>query len=177
MLQLTFSLRPIYVLAIAVILFLVVGNFMAKKNKILKGAGNQTAFTAYNQKKRDRSELIGIWRNDQKYFNAVRSIVYLDFVLMLIFGTGIFYGLWIAHLADNPLQKQFSVAGMVMIVVAVLFDALQDTVIYQHLVNDRFIDVRSLTTPKFLLIGFSLLILVISILREWRLFSSISKAY
>jgi hypothetical protein len=162
------SIPPIYLLAVGFILFIIIGLFIKKQNSILEGAGENTGYTAYNNKIRPPEELMNIWRNEP-YAKSVKNIVFLDFIWMLVFGSSIFYGLkLISNYASEKLKITCS-TGMVLIVLMVVFDALQDVAIYQHLTKGKTFDVRGLTKPKFVSLIISLVILIIGIILKWKM--------
>jgi hypothetical protein len=142
------STPPVYLLALGLVLFFIVGLFINKQNRILKSACENMGFTAYNQKKKDAQKLIATWKNPP-YAEAVKNIVYLDFLWMLVFGASIFYGLWTVSYSDIKYWKTLCNTGMILIVLMVIIDGLQDVAIYNHLTTGKSFDVRGLTVLKF----------------------------
>lgn len=163
--------KPIHLLALGLILFFIIGWFIGRQNNILKSAGDNTGFTAYNQKKKKPEDLVSIWRNDP-YTEAVKNIIYLDFVWMLVFGSSIFYGLEVVSNSNLKLWKSGSNIGMIMIILMVVIDGLQDIAIYKHLTTGSTFDIRGLTRLKFTFISISLIILVLGATMNWKLLTA-----
>ena len=150
-----FQLLHIHVLAAGLLVTVMIGFIIKKQNNILTQDDSKNGFVSYNHaaSKEEADELVKKWRNNPIYFQAVKNIIFTDYVWMIFFGATIFYGLSIGFNYAAGERKLIFAAGMVLLTVAVSIDFLQDTAIYRHLTKNIVADLRFLTTTKFILLG------------------------
>ncbi|WP_423148353.1 hypothetical protein [Rubrolithibacter danxiaensis] len=164
-------LSPLSVLIGGFILLLIVFSFIIRQDNILRRDDKSIVFTAYNTRIKPPAELISIWKNNAAYSKAIKTIIYLDYILMLVYGTILFYGLRSVYTKASANWKITCFIGMILIVSGVLLDAIQDNAIYQHLTRNKFTDFRGLTRLKFGFIFLSVLILIASFISNRKMIS------
>ncbi len=156
--------RIYYILITGFTLLCIVFPLIVKQNFILTKKDKSKGYNAYNQKKDSAASIMQYWRQDVNRIEAVRRIVYLDYVLMLVYGCMIAYGLYFfAQLQPRVWLKYFLRFGILLIIAGVLCDAIQDRAIFQHLTKNKFTDFRYLTSFKFICIIFSVILLITGI--------------
>ncbi len=151
-----------YILLTGLFFFILVFTAIALQNHALTVIDKGSGFTSYNHSKsgREAKQIMALWQQKPAAYNAVKQIIYSDYVLMLLYGFTIGYGLLAGYLNSKKRGKILFAVGMACIVAGVAMDAVQDYAIYQHLINHKYIDERNLTPYKFGCIIASLLILM-----------------
>jgi len=160
----TLPVSFIYILITGFAMMLIVFGLIAKQNAILVKGDKRFGYVAYNHS-RSSSEadaVMAFWQQDDVRVNAVRNIVYLDYVLMALYGLTILYGLVMAYSNSTGIRKVMFGTGIILIIAGVVIDAIQDYAIYQHLARGKHTDVRYLTTFKFSFIVGAFIILLSS---------------
>lgn len=160
-----FQLLHIHVLAAGLLVTVMIGFIIKKQNSGLTQNDSKNGFVSYNHaaSKEQAGELVKKWRSNPLYFNAVKNIIYTDYIWMIFFGATIFYGLSIGFNYAAGGWKLFFAAGIVLLIVAVSIDFLQDNAIYRHLTKNIVADLRHLTTTKFLSLGVAIVIAIASL--------------
>jgi len=158
------SVSPVYVLVTGFILILVVFGLIIRQNAILTKENKQFGYVAYNHSRSssEADKVIAFWQQDMLCFNAVKNIIYLDYVFMFLYGSTILYGLLKPYHNSDGAWKIVFGTGIAFITIAVLVDAIQDYAIYERLVKNKYNDLRYLTTLKFSFIAGAFMILVSS---------------
>jgi hypothetical protein len=155
---------PVYVLVTGFILILVVFGFITRQNAILTKENKHFGYVAYNHSRNssEADKVIAFWQQDVLCVNAVKNIIYLDYLFMFLYGFTILYGLLVPYYNSNGAWKIVFGIGIAFITTGVLVDAIQDYAIYERLVKNKYNDLRYLTTFKFSLIAGAIIILISS---------------
>ncbi len=139
-----------YLPVIGVIL-LFITLFLQYKQNLLASVGDKSrGFTKYNWGVRQNAlSILRFWVDNPARDKAVKKIIYLDYLLMFLYGSLFCY--WLYRLAALQkaifLQKAMWI-GIICFVIGVLADFIQDTAILYNLTHAKFIDLRFLTRIK-----------------------------
>lgn len=162
--------HPGYIVLAGITLTVFVFYLLTRQNKILQNNDPAKDYTAYNWKKDSPDAIMKVWRSSPALSNAVKKIVYLDYLLMFLYGLTISYGLYIAGKSSNVFWKYIFYSAIVLILTGVVCDAVQDNAIYQHLTKEKFADMRNLTQVKFGCIIVSVILLVTGMVMQRKVF-------
>lgn len=144
-----------------VILIIIVFAFIAKQNAVLIKEDKSKGYNNYNWKTSTPQAIRDYWAQSKERTGAVTRIVYLDYLLMFLYGLLIAYSLYfLTQQQPAAWLKYLLWLGIVVIISGVICDAIQDNAIYTHLTKNKFTDVRCLTQFKFSCIILSVIALI-----------------
>lgn len=157
-----------YIITLGALLCMTVFIFIIRQNQVLTKEDKNMHYSSYNNSNDSNAaeKIISFWQTKPKYVHAVKRIIYLDYLLMFLYGLTIGYALITGYHHSFGSRRAICIMGIVLIFTAILFDALQDYSIHQHLKGSTFPDLRGLTKIKFLFIICSIIISVVGLIKN-----------
>jgi hypothetical protein len=156
-------LASLIALAISITLLVLLN----QQNNIASKYDPEKDYVSFNSSTPDRSQpIMNYWRAEKTRHDAVETIVWLDYILMTVYGVYLAIALWVRSKRENRRWLRIWLrAGICFVVTCVVLDFVQDTVIYRYVNTDlKITDMRFLSIPKWIALGLGVLPLGISFL-------------